>query len=164
MPDIRIIAAVVALIVSFLSGWWINGNRWEADYLALKVKQEKAIAAAAEAARQFERQAREKEQDLQASADAERKRKDEKIRNLNTQLASAINSLRQRTSRSSAPVSVSCPAGNPKDSQGATGANLFREDAEFLAREAARADEIVEELMSCYRAYDKAKAALSKDK
>lgn len=159
MPDLRLVGASVALAVAFLVGWWVNGTRWETKYQALVIKQEKMVAAAAEAARLFEMQARQKEQDLQAAVDAERKSKDDKIRSLNSELASALDSLRQRPTRSAPASQVSCPARDPKVAQGATGAELWQEDAVFLRREAARADQIATELQACYSAYEAARKA-----
>lgn len=153
MYDLKTLGAVTALVVSFLAGWWINGYRWEANYQSLETKHQKMVTASHDAARLFEQQAREKEHGLQAALDAERKLKDEKIKAISSQLSAALDSLRKRTPRTPSPVQMpSAPSG----SSGATGAQLFREDAEFLAREAARADQVVIELNSCITAYDNA--------
>jgi hypothetical protein len=87
---------------------------------------------------------REKEHQYQASADQIRIQKDAQIKAINNQLVDAISELRKRTSRTD----------KTTNGQGGTGATLFAEDAEFLIREAARADQIRTGLEACYKQYD----------
>jgi hypothetical protein len=89
--------------------------------------------------------AREKEHQLQNATDQIRKDKDAQINTINNQLANALIELRSRTNRSN---KVS------NNGQGTTGATLFAEDAEFLIREASRADQIRIGLEACYKQYD----------
>ena len=84
------------------------------------------------------------EKQHQDQANEIRKIKDAQIRTINNQLADALVQLRNRTSRSQA----------TSDGQSGTGATLFAEDAEFLVREAARADQIRVGLEACYKQYD----------
>ena len=84
------------------------------------------------------------QEEHQAAADQIRKDKDAQITSINTQLVDAISELRQRPSRAQA----------SSNGQGGTGATLFAEDAEFLTREAARADIIRTGLSACYAQYD----------
>jgi hypothetical protein len=119
-------------------------QQWDND----KAVQYEAYAQAQEAARV-------KEQSLQAQADRLREEKDNEIRNLNARAAALTNSLRDRPSRtatiaSTVPSStgLSCPALT------CTGAELSREDGEFLAGEAARADELRAALKQCYKQYE----------
>lgn len=113
-----------------------------------KTQQYAAYAEAQEAARQ-------KEQDLQASADKLRKDKDAEIRNINARATALANSLRERPSRP-APEASAVPstasAGCAPTS--CTGAGLSREDAQFLAGEAARADELRAALKQCHAQYE----------
>jgi hypothetical protein len=98
--------------------------------------------------------AREKEQELQASADLLRKDKDREIRDLNARTAALTNSLRDRPSRPTAETStVSSTASAGCAPSSCTGAGLSREDAQFLAGEAARADELRASLKQCYAQY-----------
>ena len=88
-----------------------------------------------------------KEHEYQAAADQIRKDKDAQIKIINNQLVDAISELRKRPSRADkASIGQSC-----------NGASLYSEDAEFLIREAARADEIRIALQSCYKQYDSLK-------
>ena len=100
---------------------------------------------------------------LQESFDNIQKDKDAKIKNLNARVASLTRSLQERPSRPES-SGVSNDSRVEETKQGATGAQLYRQDGEFLAREAARAELIKEELLTCYKSYDTAKAALDKYK
>ncbi len=84
------------------------------------------------------------EHEQQAATDQIRKQKDAQIEAINNQLANAISELRKRPSRTS----------EANTGQGGTGATLYAEDAEFLIREAARADKIRAGLDACYKQYD----------
>jgi len=98
--------------------------------------------------------AREKEQELQASADLLRKDKDREIRDLNARTAALTNSLRDRPSRPTTETStVPSTASAGCAPASCTGAGLSREDAQFLAGEAARADELRASLKQCHAQY-----------
>lgn len=90
---------------------------------------------------------REKEHQYQADADKIRKDKDDQIKAINSQLVDAISELRKRPSR----------AEQAANGQSGTGATLSAEDAEFLIREASRADQIRVGLEACYKQYDSIK-------
>jgi hypothetical protein len=121
----------IGIAVAALAGSWYMGYSFEASRFA-KYK-----------ADQIE-QTRAKEQEAQTAADQIRKEKDEKIKSINNQLVDAISELRKRNSRPESPNAGSC----------GTGATLYAQDAEFLIREAARADEIRVGLDACYKQYD----------
>ena len=89
--------------------------------------------------------AREKEHQIQDATDQIRKDKDAQINSINNQLANALIELRSRPSRTSQVSS---------NGQNGTGSTLFAEDAEFLIREATRADQIRTSLDACYKQYD----------
>jgi hypothetical protein len=88
------------------------------------------------------------ENEHQAAADQIRKEKDAQINDINNQLLDAVSQLRKRPSR----------AEDSANGQSGTGLSLSAEDAEFLEREAARADVLRSNLQACYEQYD----ALSK--
>jgi len=88
--------------------------------------------------------AREKEHQMQDATDLIRKDKDAQINAINNQLADALIELRNRPSRAQA----------ANNGQNGTGSTLFAEDAEFLVREATRADTIRTALDACYKQYD----------
>ena len=101
--------------------------------------------------------AREREQVMVSSADKIRKEKDAQIASLNARLGTALSSLSERPQR---PSSASQGASASCIGAGATGAQLSREDAEFLVREAARADKLMTALDQCYRQYDSVRQSL----
>lgn len=146
--DPRWIGAVAAVVAIFFGGWWINGWRWEAKFVSL----EKSYA---EQVIEAQRAARRKEAQLQSQMDIQQVIKNAEIKDIRTQLDSALVELRKRPSRMPVPDTTGA-------AKGATGAELSREDAEFLAREAARADSVIAQLKYCYKMYDEARDILNK--
>ncbi len=138
---IKLGAAIAALLVAFTTGWIINGWRWNTAALKLAVAQTQARIDA-------EQKSRNQERALQAAADKARNIKDAEIEIIRSQLDAALVSLRERPLRSA--DLPSAPGTFPP----ATGAQLSREDAEFLAREAARADQVVADLNACHTVYE----------
>jgi hypothetical protein len=119
-------------------------QKWDKERAA-----QEAEYAAAQAA------AREKEQALQAGADQLRQEKDREIRNLNARATALSNSLRDRQERPTAEASaVSSTTDARPAATGCTGKELYRPDGEFLAREAARGDELRILLKQCRDQYE----------
>jgi hypothetical protein len=78
--------------------------------------------------------------------------KDEQIKTINARVGVLIRELHTRPSRSTTtPDTPSC-----------TGRELYREDGEFLAREAARAEKIIKERDFYYEQYEEARKALER--
>jgi hypothetical protein len=124
MFGINIYAIIAVVAVALFCGGFVNGCSYQQS------KAEKTI--------------RDKEHKYQADADQIRKDKDAQIKVINNQLVDAISELRKRPSRT-AETSVR---------QNCNGAGLYAEDAEFLVREAARADEMRVSLAACYKQYE----------
>jgi hypothetical protein len=119
-------------------------QKWDKERAA-----QEAEYAAAQAA------AREKEQALQAGADQLRQEKDREIKNLNARATALSNSLRDRQERPAAEASaVPSATTNGPVATGCTGEKLYRPDGEFLAREAARGDELRILLKQCRDQYE----------
>lgn len=147
-----VILSLVLAIAGAFGGGYYKGNsagkaevqqQWDKE----RAEQEAAYAAAQSAAR-------EKERLLQASADRLRQEKDREIRNLNARAAGLTNSLRDRPSRPTEASAVPNSAAARPAAQSCTGIGLSREDAEFLAREAARGDETRLLLKQCREQYE----------
>lgn len=122
-----------------------------------KVQQEwdKERAAQEAAYAQAQAEARAKEQELQANADVIRQEKDREIRNLNARTVALTNSLRDRSERPTTQTSaLPSTATNGSTPTGCTGKELYRPDGEFLAREAARGDELRFLLKQCRDQYE----------
>lgn len=141
MNPYLILAGILSIGISYGVGYY-NGY----DNAKEKIQAEMAIAHAEEL-----RQARDKEQGWQKAADNIQREKDNEIRKLNASHAAIVNSLRNRKDRPTVPD-------DPDAAQSqCTGTGLYRSDAEFLAGEAARADEIRIALKQCYAQYDSLK-------
>jgi hypothetical protein len=120
--------AIYALVaISLFCGGFVTGCQHE------QTAQEKAVRA--------------KEHQYQADADKIRKEKDDQINAINSQLVDAISQLRKRPGR----------AEQTDNRQSCNGTGLYAEDAEFLIREASRADTIRIALQSCYQQYESIK-------
>jgi hypothetical protein len=124
MFGINIYAIYAAVIIALFCGGFVTGCEHQ------QAKQEKVI--------------RDKEHQYQADADKIRTEKDAQIRDINSKLVDAVSELRKRPSR----------AQQASNGQSCNGASLSAEDAEFLIREAARADQIRIGLQACYEQYD----------
>jgi hypothetical protein len=99
--------------------------------------------------------ARQKEQQLQYEADRLRRDKDAQIRNINARATALANSLRDRNSRTAPAANPSAgDTGTGQTGSRCTGSELSREDAEFLAGEAARADQLRAALRQCVAQYE----------
>lgn len=98
--------------------------------------------------------ARYKEEQMQKATDQLRTTKDAQIKDINRKLAVALDELRKRTER---PTDTTTPS---ESGAACTGAFLYREDAEFLAREAARADRILTERDYYYNQYESVRKQL----
>jgi hypothetical protein len=124
MFGINVYAIVAMVAVALFCGGFVNGCSYQQS------KAEKTI--------------RDKEHQYQAEADQIRKEKDAQIKVINTQLVDAISGLRGRSSSATKTI----------DGKDCNGQALSAPDAEFLIREAARADEIRVGLQACYKQYE----------
>jgi hypothetical protein len=147
-----IVGFVVALGVATITGYMKGDTagrahvqqKWDNE----RTEQAEAHAMAMEAARQ-------KEQELQTTADQLRKDKDREIRDLNTRAVALTASLRDRPNRPAPDASPVPGTASPGCAPVVcTGAGLPREDAEFLAGEAARGSEAVALLKQCSAQYE----------
>ena len=134
MIPIQVFVYAAVVVLTFSAGWSVNGWRWEKKVQAEEIARQKAI--------------REQESANIAASDRIRKEKDAQINAINNQLADALIKLRSRPSRND---------NQANNGQGGTGATLSAEDATFLIREAARADQIRTALQACYQQYDEVK-------
>ena len=153
-----VLLGVVLVIGAAAGGGYYKGNSagkaevqqlWDKE----KADQYAEYAKGQEAARQ-------KEQQLQTQADRLRRDKDAEIRNINARATALANSLRDRNSRASETNSSASVAGTGQAGTRCTGAELSREDAEFLAGEAARADSLRTALRQCVAQYEAASQKL----
>jgi hypothetical protein len=115
-------------------GWTTQGWRKASEIQSLKTEVAKQSEKALEQTRQIRNA-------TQRIIDRQR----DEIATLNLGLDRTLSQLRDRPARLPSTAS---------DCKGTTGAELSRVDAEFLAREAARADRLRSALKSCYEVRD----------
>lgn len=128
-PNLKVLAYLIIAATLFFSGWTVNQWRWEAKY-----------------ADQLE-ESRKTEQSLQETVDAITKDHIQQMRRIVSERDLALNRVRQRPDRMPESSRINCT--------GATGNELSGRDAEFLIRQASRADEQREALRGCYDYADK---------
>lgn len=143
MPYLSKIMACVAVLVAL---WGIH--EWDVSVQVKKATQ-KYETAIVESKKRTERAARA----LEASFVKAEKEKDEKINRISDDLTSAIGRLQQRPKRPNTIVVASDPVP-------CTGAELYKEDGEFLTREAARAERVLEERNYFWNRYEEARLKL----
>lgn len=150
-------AAALAVFV-----WSIHANGLAAGRSEVRALWAQQRAADAALLAQLTSRAREREQALQFTADKLRQEKTLEIRHLSAARDAALRELRHRNER---PTDGGHAAATPNPAgagpaASCTGLELYRPDAEFLVREAARADEVRASLIECRAAYDAARSAL----
>ena len=144
-----IAGSVLAVVFAYGAGHWQGDDAGQAKVQAQWDKEKaKQMAEYAENMRI----AREKEQALQLGADNLRQEKDREIRNINARATALSNSLRDRPDRPTTEAgAVSSTAGA---CVGATGAQLAKGDAEFLAGYSADAARLKAALDQCVKQYE----------
>ena len=149
MPSqlIEILEAIVAFILCIAIGYgvWLYKDR---QYQKLNTEYTQLI-------QQSEQLALEHSKELAANKESADKEKDEAIKRNTAAYQSLVNSLHNRQDRPS-----NLPS-NPNSPSTCTGAELYREDAEFLAREAARADQAVIDRDYYYEQYESVRRTLN---
>ena len=146
------IAGAVIAVALAGAGGYVKGTAHGKAEVQAAWDQEKAKLAEEYAKAQAA--AREKEQQLQAQADQLREETNAKTQELAARAASLADSVRKRPERTAPASTVSSTAGAVCPACSCTGATLPRPDAEFLVREAARADELRIALDACVRQYE----------
>lgn len=152
------------IVVAFIGVAVLGGKLYSYHKSALEAARQSVIT-------QYDQQdVQELERQLDASNDLLKVNKEnseryaQTLRDDNARLQSTIDSLRKRPSRTTTSQGVS--NSTPCEATG-TGAGLYREDAEFLIGEAARASAVVAERDYYYAAYraaeDKLKELNGKD-
>ena len=145
--SLRLIGIAAASVAIFLSGWWINGWRWEAKYESLQKEYAEAVVKA-------QQEVRRKEMELQIQVDQIRREQANEERRIINRYQSVIDGLRNR------PTGRSTTTAPTTSGEGSTGAQLARPDAEFLAGYAADAEKLRLAYEECRAQYDAARAKL----
>jgi len=143
-----IAGSVLAVVCAYGTGHWQGDSAGQAK-VQQKWDQEKAKQMAEYAENM--RLAREKEQSLQEGANHLREEKDRELKKVADTNRILINSLRNRPERLAESGTVSSTTGA---CVGATGAQLARGDAEFLAGYSADAASLKAALDQCIKQYE----------
>lgn len=138
--------AVVSVIVTALVAFHLNAIEDAKDKVNKKWQD-------AELQKDLER--KEKEKTILDNALELEREKNAEITKLNIVADNLRNSLRNRPSRETIVY-----RDNPEASRTCTGAELSREDGEFLAGEAARAEELIKERDFYYKQYEQVRKSL----
>lgn len=147
---------ILAAVLIFIGGVWL-GERDGASRAETRCRAEagQARAEAEAAARLLETQARQQETQWQEVVNGTVKTYETKIRNIRAGLERDLVGVRSRAPRAAAAPGLPTPAGAAGPcAGGATGVELSGADAEFLVREAARADAVAAGLDACYGVLD----------
>ena len=156
-PKVWLELALVAVLV--FCGWYAYNAIYDRGAASVQAKWEAEKLATAQASAKVTADAL---ATTKALADAASKRDGEtnaQISKLNTSLATAIAGLSNRPAR---PDSGSVPgaASDGKGQPGCTGAGLYKDDGQFLARYARDTAELQLRLKACYAQYDDLAAKL----
>lgn len=153
-----IVAGALLLAIAVLSFKLVMANR-QID--TLQAEYAKAIALQMEQYAQLQLAYREQEQAMQLASDQVVEKLENEIAKLQLANNDLIERLRERPQRPATQVPATPTDTNPQHTASrCTGAELYREDGLFLAREAARADEIRLHLIACQQQYNEVRGSL----
>ena len=147
------------LAVAFLAAAYLGIKFWEHRLVQQgdQAGYARAVSQAQKAADKARADAETKTRQLQTEADQARKDKYDALDELDRAHRALAERLRQRPARPAGGAGLPAPASTGPAAGGCNGAQLYREDGEFLAREAARADTLRIELGACHAAYQRAR-------
>lgn len=141
-----------AFLVAFLTFHYVDKhNAVKASRIEYTLELTKAVEKEKEVRRNLEK-------DLNALHTKALKDKDEKLSTIDAELQLALKRLSDRPKR---PNSLPPPV-SPTVEQTCTGRELYQEDGQFLAREAARAEALIAERDYYYNEYENARKELEK--
>ena len=151
------------LTIAFLGAVLLGVKFWEHRIIERgdQAGYARAVSQTQKAADKARAEAEAKTRQLQTDADQARKEKSDALNDLDRTQRALADSLRRRPERHAGGAGLPAPALDGQAAGGCTGAQLYRSDGEFLAREAARADTIRIELGACYAAYERARQAIN---
>ena len=157
-PTLKLgLTGLLALALACGGAWTYNTGRTHGA-ASVQAQWDKARAQATKEYEAKLNQARSTERDLQDQLEKLRKEKaDEKAR-ADVRYRALLDSVRNRPER---PPEVAARPEATSAGPGATGAQLYREDAEFLIGEARRADNLRASLQECRAAYENARRKLN---
>lgn len=157
------IAAGVALVLALLAGVWkIHHTGVVAGRAEIQaVWDQDKIRAAEESAKKIG-EVKKTSAELQAAADKEKGNLNAHIRSIDLERDELLKRLRDRPVRpAESGGSVPASPGTGASAPSCTGAELFREDAEFLTREASRAEILRAHIKSLESQYERVRKLIN---
>lgn len=142
------------LVIALVLGGILAGSHYKAykaGGASVRAEWQSDKLRAAEALTEAQQKARAAELSMQAATDKLRQEKRDEIARLDRRYRTIVDELRNRAER---PATMPDSARDGQITAGCSGAELYREDSEFLARLARDADEIRLALNACYKQYD----------
>lgn len=152
----RIAIAAVILALACFGAYKRGLHHGEAK---IQEKWDAERAAIAQATQQAMQERIAAEEQLRRQADEQQKTYQQRIARLAAERNALLDSVRNRPARDRGddmPGATATGGG-----AGCTGAELYRDDAEFLIREAQRADQLAEQLSACVAQYQAARDAIA---
>lgn len=155
-------AAVVLVVVAIVFGLfgWTHQRGHVKGAQSVQQQWDKERALVAQARTEAEAAARRKERDLWAAVEKLKQEKDSEAKHLAARFQRVIDGLRHRPERPAPADHLPATAGVVVAAAACTGAQLYRPDAEFLARESERADQLRIALKECQASYNEARQKL----
>lgn len=157
------VAAGVALVLALLAGVWkihhvgvVAGRAevqavWDQDKIRVAEESSRAI-----------KKVEEKSAAIQITTDKERGTLNAHIRSIDLERDELVKRLRERPSRpTESGSSVPASPGTGASAPGCTGAELYGQDAEFLAREASRAEALRAYIKSLESQYERVRKLIN---
>lgn len=157
MSRIRMAAIAMLLGLAGYILWWVGSSLYAAGQQATQSEWDADVIIRNRAALRAHDQAREREQELQRIMAHKDKEKRDAETKLVADYAAVIASLLSRPERAGPGEGAASAGGGV----GCTGAELYRQDAEFLAGEAARAERVRLQLDACQFKYDEVRKAVN---
>lgn len=147
----------IVIIISLITAVFLSHN-WQVNKAVNKAVAEQ-VAIQTKKIQELEIKSLKAESELKDKVQSIKGEKDAEIKAIDRKYSTTIASLRSRPERSTSsnPATSSC---NAESAQGATGKELYRNDAEFLTRFARDTEELKTHLLACYQQYDTVKDQL----
>lgn len=147
----------IFIIISLIAALFLTHN-WQVNKAVNKAVAEQ-VAINNKKIQELEIKSLKAESELKDKVQAIKGEKDAQIKAIDRKYSTTIASLRSRPERSTSSNSTASTC-NAESTKGATGKELYRNDAEFLIRFARDTEELKLSLQSCYQQYDTVKEQL----
>lgn len=147
----------IIIIISLIAGLFLT-HTWQVNKAVDKAVAEQVVIYNKKI-QELQIKSLKAESKLKDKVQAIKGEKDAQIKDIDRKYSTTIASLRSRPERSttSNPTTNTC---NAESTKGATGAQLYRNDAEILAGFARDTEELKTHLLACYQQYDSVKDQL----